>query len=192
MQSLTHDDLDALKCRLERETERKETSENEATVQAYLQLLTLKLYYNELVDAKFIWKTIPQSYKDMKPEFLELWKVGQALWKRDTAEAQRLLKGYQWPESVSSLINLLQERIRETTLILLSKAYSSISKQNLSEKLGLSAAEATELATKKSWAIDTASGMVHPKPLLTGAASTTDNKYISLESLRKLVSYLEN
>lgn len=91
----------------------------------YNQLLALYLLHNDMCNAKFLWKRIPQTVKSSTPETVQIWAVGQKLWLRDYPGIYEALKK-EWSESISQIMEAVKAATRERAKTLVSKAYSSI------------------------------------------------------------------
>ncbi|GBP49016.1 COP9 signalosome complex subunit 8 [Eumeta japonica] len=74
----------------------------------YAQLLGVYLYQNDLCNAKFLWKRIPQSITSSNPEIGAIWAVGQKLWKKDLAGTYVALSRYNWTEPVLNIMRALE------------------------------------------------------------------------------------
>ncbi|KAJ8252820.1 hypothetical protein GJAV_G00205970 [Gymnothorax javanicus] len=62
-----------------------------ATPQVYAQLLALYLLHNDMNNARYLWKRIPQAIKTANPELAAIWAVGQRIWQAMVAELDSTL-----------------------------------------------------------------------------------------------------
>nr|CAD7201044.1 unnamed protein product [Timema douglasi] len=76
--------------------------------QVYAQLLAIYLFQNDLCNAKYLWKRIPQNVKTSHAELGLIWKVGQKLWMRDFPGVYTSL-AVDWSENVSQIMQALLE-----------------------------------------------------------------------------------
>nr|XP_037290070.1 COP9 signalosome complex subunit 8-like isoform X3 [Rhipicephalus microplus] len=175
------------------EQQELEANNGVASPQAYGQLLAIYLLQNDLPNAKFLWKRIPQEIKQSHTELGNIWKVGQCLWFKDFPAIYDVLS-QEWPDHVKPIMQELGERTRRRALILVAKAYSSISLDDASRFLGipkLELADGKKVVSSLGWSIDATNGMVLP----TYTAVRHEDSMPSEEQLAKLtdfVAFLEN
>lgn len=167
---------------------------NGAPLDLYKKLLMLYLMEFDLINAKFLWKRIPNSLKT-DDELTAIWKIGQHLWKREFTEAYSIISSYQWSdshkESSQKLYSILQKRMTE----LVSNAYSIIKFDALAKLLGINdEAAMLEMANSKQWDIDHENKLVKIKKQLNEKQfSEKDNDLPeTLHRLTNYVSFLEN
>ncbi|XP_069697626.1 COP9 signalosome complex subunit 8 [Periplaneta americana] len=160
------------------------------TSQVYAQLLAIYLYQNDLCNAKYLWKRIPQNVKNSHTELASIWKVGQRMWQRDFPGVYVALSA-DWSENVGHIMQALLENVRKRAVFLVSHAYSSISVDDLAAFVGMPVEQAVLAAAEQGWTVDTASRMVKPcRPNISQnqGASSEDQLY----KLTEFVSFLEN
>ncbi|CAH1391823.1 unnamed protein product [Nezara viridula] len=157
--------------------------------QLYGQLLAIYLYQNDLCNAKFLWKRIPNNIKTQNPELGNIWAVGKAMWLRDAVEIHKTLNNTHWSDNVSSIIKALKDRIKERGIRLIGRAYSSINADVMGSLLGMSSIEAVALAKEKDWQIDGTS--IKPKQISQISPPLTSTEH-QLHKLTSFVSFLEN
>ncbi|KAL3217522.1 hypothetical protein MRX96_032160 [Rhipicephalus microplus] len=143
------------------EQQELEATNGIASPQAYGQLLAIYLLQNDLPNAKFLWKRIPQEIKQSHTELGNIWKVGQGLWFKDFPAVYNVLS-QEWPDHVKPIMQELGERTRRRALILVAKAYSSISLDDASCFLGIPKLELADVVSSLGWSIDATNGMVLP------------------------------
>ncbi|KAG5833545.1 hypothetical protein ANANG_G00277030 [Anguilla anguilla] len=80
-----------------------------ATPQVYAQLLALYLLHNDMNNARYLWKRIPQAIKTANPELTAIWAVGQRIWQRDFPGIYSSIAAFQWSESILPVMEALQE-----------------------------------------------------------------------------------
>ncbi|XP_063241833.1 COP9 signalosome complex subunit 8 [Bacillus rossius redtenbacheri] len=161
-----------------------------ASAQVYAQLLAAYLYQNDLCNAKYLWKRIPQNIKTSHAELATIWKVGQKMWQRDFPGMYAALR-VDWSENVAQIMQALLVSVQERAASLVSHAYSSIGVDSLGAMLGLPAEEAARVAVEKGWQVDRASRTVmpaRPPPPADDAMCNEDQLY----KLTDFVSFLEN
>uniref|UniRef100_A0A6G4ZYA3 Putative cop9 signalosome complex subunit 8 n=1 Tax=Rhipicephalus microplus TaxID=6941 RepID=A0A6G4ZYA3_RHIMP len=123
-------------------------------------------------------------------ELGNIWKVGQGLWFKDFPAIYDVLS-QEWPDHVKPIMQELGERTRRRALILVAKAYSSISLDDASRFLGIPKLELADVVSSLGWSIDATNGMVLP----TYTEVRHEDSMPSEEQLAKLtdfVAFLEN
>ncbi|KAL0648953.1 hypothetical protein Bca4012_047244 [Brassica carinata] len=91
------------------------------------------LYVDDCDSARFLWKTIPSSVKESKPEVVAAWRIGQKLLTRDYAGVYEAIRGYDWSQETKDMVAAFSED------------------------------DATTYVVKNGWIVDTASQMVTVK-----------------------------
>ncbi|KAG7265597.1 hypothetical protein CRUP_031269 [Coryphaenoides rupestris] len=81
-----------------------------ATPQVYAQLLCLYLLHNDMNNARYLWKRIPQAIKSANPELTALWAVGQRIWQRDFPGIYTAIAAFQWSENILPVMESLRAR----------------------------------------------------------------------------------
>ncbi|XP_039611054.1 COP9 signalosome complex subunit 8 isoform X2 [Polypterus senegalus] len=79
-----------------------------ATPQVYGQLLALYLLHNDMNNARYLWKRIPQALKTANLELGAIWAVGQHIWQRDFPGIYTTIAAYQWSESIQPIMDALR------------------------------------------------------------------------------------
>ncbi|GLD51471.1 COP9 signalosome complex subunit 8 isoform X2 [Lates japonicus] len=79
-----------------------------ATPQVYAQLLALYLLHNDMNNARYLWKRIPQAIKSANPELTAIWAVGQRIWQRDFPGIYTAIAAYQWTENILPVMEALR------------------------------------------------------------------------------------
>lgn len=54
--------------------------------------------------ARFLWKSIPQGFKESKPELVAAWRIGQCLWTCDYSGVYDAIRGFEWSPEVAGLV----------------------------------------------------------------------------------------
>ncbi|KAK7872097.1 hypothetical protein R5R35_005177 [Gryllus longicercus] len=157
--------------------------------QVYAQLLAIYLYQNDLCNAKYLWKRIPQNVKSSHSELNSIWKVGQKMWLRDFPGVYAALNT-EWSENVSQIMQALQESVRKRAIHLVAQAYSSIKLDDLTQFLGLPSEQAAQAAIEQGWQMD-AGLMVKPCSPPSEPYQVTSREE-QLYKLTEFVSFLEN
>ncbi|KAJ2953679.1 hypothetical protein O0L34_g1296 [Tuta absoluta] len=162
-----------------------------ATASVYAQLLAIYLYQNDLCNAKFLWKRIPQNITGSNPEIAAIWAIGQKLWKKDLAGTYQALAAYNWTEPVASIITALEEKVRERALNLIGRSYSSISIDTVVSMTGLGRDAVLHTCRDKKWELDEDGITIKPVPPTQPAPLHTSSED-QLFKLTEFVSFLEN
>ncbi|KAJ8958872.1 hypothetical protein NQ318_019639 [Aromia moschata] len=133
-----------------------------ASPQVYSQLLALYLYQNDLCNAKYLWKRIPQSVKASTPELANIWAVGQHMWKRDFPAIYKALEAVTWSDTVGPIMKQVQDISRSRAVDLISQAYSSIHLDTVSAMSGLPPEVCIPACAERGWKYDADTRMIHP------------------------------
>jgi len=185
------DDLDGIReC-----SEQQELSGNGVvSPDTYKQLLAIYLIDNDVVNAKFLWKRIPPAIKAENSELQAIWKIGQYLWKREFASVYPCAKNEEWSSVVQPLIEKLVVTLRRRMVRLVVQAYSVIRVGDLGNLLGLTEAEAIELATTESWDINSEERLIRPRRVLKESYNIDQLETFDqlMNSLTDYVTFLEN
>lgn len=173
------------------ERQELETPNGIASPSTYAQLLAIYLYQNDLCNAKFLWKRIPQNVMSSSPEIVAIWAIGQKLWKKDLPGTYEALAAYSWTEPVSNIIRALEENVRERTLNLIGRSYSSIKIDKLISMIGLSREATLQVCQDRRWTLHDDGMTVNPLPPAQPAPLHTSSED-QLFKLTEFVSFLEN
>ncbi|EEB10874.1 COP9 signalosome complex subunit, putative [Pediculus humanus corporis] len=182
--------LEALAQNLEKQELENAASGATVSPQLYSQLLAIYLLQNDLNNAKYLWKRIPQSIKTTHPEIFNIWKVGQKMWQRDFPGIYEALNR-QWSNDVAEIMQKLLEKTHQRAANLVATAYSSLSVDALAAFTGLSIEEAIQQGLDAGWQIDRETNIVKPcRPVnnIVQVVSCEDQ----ISKLTDFVSFLEN
>ncbi|XP_011301173.1 COP9 signalosome complex subunit 8 [Fopius arisanus] len=179
--------------KLVHDLEKTELESTTGTVssQVYCQLLAVYLYQNDLCNAKFLWKRIPDSVKNSCQELSQIWNAGQKMWQRDWPAVHTALN-LEWSEYVRHIMQALKESVRERAMSLVSEAYSSVDISVLAGMTGQSLDEAKQSVLERDWSLDETTvkpcKMTKEQATPSPATLTEDQLY----KLTQFVSFLEN
>ncbi|KAD4179417.1 hypothetical protein E3N88_28008 [Mikania micrantha] len=101
------------------------------------------IYLNDLNSARFLWKSIPISIKESRPEMAAVWKIGQQLWTRNYAGVYDAIRGFNWSAEIQDFVTSFAGKYTKRMLDLLTCAYSTISIQDTALFLGMNEHDAT-------------------------------------------------
>ncbi|ELT95352.1 hypothetical protein CAPTEDRAFT_154607 [Capitella teleta] len=149
---------------LDLEAQELESAGGVASAQVYGQLLALYLLQNDVVNAKFLWKRIPQSIKTANVELALIWAIGQNMWQRDFPKIYENLK-QEWSEPMKPIIEAITEATRKRALMLVAQAYSSIKADECAAYAGLPVNETVDVVVEMGWTADPHSRMITPKKI---------------------------
>ncbi|XP_064466277.1 COP9 signalosome complex subunit 8-like isoform X1 [Ornithodoros turicata] len=172
------------------EQQELEAADGVASPQVYGQLLAIYILQDDLPNAKFLWKRIPQSIKQTRSELGNIWKVGQGLWYKDFPAIYTGL-AQEWPDYIRPVMLDLGERTRQRALNLVAKAYSSISLDDVASFLGVSRTQVSDVVTPLGWTVDMVTGMATPKYSVVRQEEFTPSEE-QLAKLTDFVAFLEN
>ncbi|XP_044729676.1 COP9 signalosome complex subunit 8 [Chrysoperla carnea] len=175
---------------------------NVPSVQVYAQLLAVYLYQNDLCNAKYLWKRIPQNVKNTHSELLQIWSVGQHMWKRDYQSTYSTLSTTTWPEYIKDIMKSLLDNVRERAINLIQQSYSSLSINAVSTMTGLTQDDIkNNILSKYHWTLDTTDSNIIILPTIQQQQSLINNNNNQtlttssedqLYKLTEFVSFLEN
>lgn len=102
----------------------------------YTAFLACYLLKGDLDSAKYLWKRVPQQWKvsasgTMLPE---MWEVGKALWRGESAAALVNLS-VSWPTELVLLAEKLRVAVKLNVLRTVQRSYEQISLENLALRL---------------------------------------------------------
>eukprot|EP00026_Physarum_polycephalum_P016007 Phypoly_transcript_16828.p1 GENE.Phypoly_transcript_16828~~Phypoly_transcript_16828.p1 ORF type:complete len:203 (+),score=30.91 Phypoly_transcript_16828:81-689(+) len=160
-----------------------------ATIPFYGIQLFGYLLLNDLNSARFLWKRIPTEIKAAVPEFANIWKIGQAMWKREYNNIYAALNA-PWGPAYQTLAKTLAEQFRQRTFALLSRAYTTISVNDAAVILGFPAADVVKQTAQRGWTHDAATNMLRPVPIAEPKIQKTGLD--QLQDLTKYVVFLES
>ncbi|XP_061548326.1 COP9 signalosome complex subunit 8 [Phycodurus eques] len=173
------------------ETQELEAPGGIATPQVYAQLLALYLLHNDMNNARYLWKRIPQAIKAANPELAAIWTVGQHIWQRDFPGIYSSIAAYQWSETILTVMEALQESTRQRAYRLVAQAYTSINAEDFAAFVGYSVEEAVKGVVNQGWQADPTTRMVMPKKPDPPPVSSVPNEQ-QLARLTDYVAFLEN
>nr|AFK45177.1 unknown [Lotus japonicus] len=126
-------------------------------------------YVNDINSARFLWKSIPSSIKENKPEVTAVWRIGQKLWLRDYAGVHEAIRGFDWSQELQGFVAAFSELYTKEMFQLLLSAYSTISIADAALFLGMNEDDATSYVQQQGWTVDSASRMltVKKQPVVT-------------------------
>ncbi|CAL5438806.1 unnamed protein product [Camellia sinensis] len=127
------------------------------------------IYIDDINSARFLWKSIPSSVKESRPELVAVWKICQRLWMRDHAGVHEAIRGFNWSQETRDLVASFSDVYTKKMFQLLLSAYSTISIQDASLFLGMNEDDATNYVLQQGWSVDPASRMltVKKQPVVT-------------------------
>ncbi|XP_055726979.1 COP9 signalosome complex subunit 8 isoform X1 [Salvelinus fontinalis] len=176
------------------ETQELEAPGGIATPQVYAQLLVLYLLHNDMNNARYLWKRIPQAIKSCVQANLELtavWAVGQRIWQRDFPGIYSAIAAHQWSENILPVMEALRETTRRRAYGLVAQAYTSIMAEDFAAFVGYSVEEAVKGVVSQGWQADPATRMVMPQKPDPPPVSLVPNEQ-QLARLTDYVAFLEN
>jgi len=121
---------------------------------------------DDLNEARFLSKRIPVPVLQSDPLLISTYTLLRFLYTRNYAEIYTVIESAPWSEQVSPLVARFKDYYRQKTVVLLSKAYSSISPLHAAVYLGFKGDEAglQEYVAQRGWLLDE-SGLLKPAPV---------------------------
>ena len=156
----------------------------------YAQLLAIYLLSNDLQNAKFLWKRIPDQTKSNSLDLKEIWKIGKLLLQHKSNEIYSIIDNYEWPNFLINIMKELKEEIKKRTLNLIQKSYSYISLNDLKRILNIQTdEELVAIISTMNWRLDGDDGVIVTKsqPVFESLASNQEH----LEKMVQHVTFLE-
>uniref|UniRef100_U5EKJ7 Putative signalosome subunit 2 csn8 n=1 Tax=Corethrella appendiculata TaxID=1370023 RepID=U5EKJ7_9DIPT len=158
----------------------------------YSELFAAYLYQNDLSNARFLWKRIPQNIKTGNNELEQMYKVFTCLWNNDTSGFYKAIN-YDWSKNVSELMFELKEKIQLETVNLVGRAYSSIFENVFAEMTNQTPEMIVDTCKSLNWEIVDGPfpRLIIPKVPVTEKPISTSSED-QLQKLTDFVSFLEN
>ncbi|XP_071791744.1 COP9 signalosome complex subunit 8-like [Asterias amurensis] len=182
--------LDAEKLLVQCESQELEAPGGVATPEVYSKLLGLYLLTNDMNNAKFLWKRIPQPIKTANPELGLVWAVGQCMWQRNFPATYASLNK-EWSETAKPIMEAISANIRQRMYHLISSAYTTIEAEEFATYVGLQVEPAIAAATAEGWQYNAENNMISPrKPGTQPDQAIPSEQHIA--QLTDFVSFLEN
>ncbi|CAN6899724.1 unnamed protein product [Brassica oleracea] len=147
-------------------------------------------YLDDCDSARFLWKTIPTSVKESKPEVAAAWRIGQKLWTRDYAGVYEAIRGFDWIQDAKDMVAAFSDVYTKRMFQLLLSAYSTVTIRDLALFLGMTEDDATTYVAEKGWTVDAASQMVTVKKQAIKREQKVDSS--KLQRLTEYVFHLEH
>uniref|UniRef100_A0A1L8DW75 Putative signalosome subunit 2 csn8 n=2 Tax=Nyssomyia neivai TaxID=330878 RepID=A0A1L8DW75_9DIPT len=163
-----------------------------AGLQLYTELFAAYLFKNELSQARFLWKRIPQNIKSGNAELERMFTVLQCLWSNKNVEFYRAIT-FEWSKPIAKVMGELKEKVQAETINLIGRAYSSIFENVFAEMTNHSADSVTETCKSLNWEIIDGPFprlIIPKKPPVEKIAFTSCED--QLQKLTDFVSFLEN
>ena len=92
------------------------------------------------------------------------------MWNRDAAGTWQALAGHQWGARAAPLADAVAERLRARAAALLEAAYARVPAARAAALLGLSEADARDLAARLGWGVENGGALLVPRARGGGAA----------------------
>ncbi|CAI6001212.1 unnamed protein product [Closterium sp. NIES-64] len=143
-------------------------------------------------EARFLWKRIPASVKDGNAELAATWRVGQAMWKRDSQDVYDALKAFHWSPIVRPMVAALTDRYTHTMMELVARSFSTISPSHAATFLGLTSQEALAFLEARDWKYDSATDMFTPPVVQAGKDKELEEEQRQLAQVKRLTEYVFN
>ncbi|CAI9103930.1 OLC1v1002526C1 [Oldenlandia corymbosa var. corymbosa] len=148
------------------------------------------IYVNDINSARFLWKSIPVTVKESRPEVVAAWKIGQNLWTKDYAGVHQAIREYNWSPEVQGIVTSFSELYTKRMFDLLVSAYSTISIQDAALFLGMNEGDAAKYVVERGWIVDTTSQMLTVKKQELAVEQKLDPS--NLQRLTEYVFHLEH
>ncbi len=79
--------------------------------------------------ARHFWRRLPANGGKQDPDTVRLWRIGQALWRKDSISCVTALTEESWADGLVPIVKLLEERFRESQLRLIGN--NSVGRTNI-------------------------------------------------------------
>ncbi|XP_055840223.1 COP9 signalosome complex subunit 8 [Episyrphus balteatus] len=172
-----------------------EDEELESCINAeqYIQLLAAYLYQDDLSNAKYLWKRIPQSTKTGNKELEKLYTLCLALKNNNTADFFKAIS-FNWSPAIKDLMTDLEEKIRQDVFTLVGKSYTYIYESKLMELTALPQDRLRQTCESMEWKMEQDAQqqtLVVPQVKVKAEPINTPSEDL-LYTLTEFVSFLEN
>ncbi|KAN0035354.1 hypothetical protein ACTA71_004619 [Dictyostelium dimigraforme] len=148
------------------------------------------LINNDVINAKHLWKRIPNDLKQSNQQLKNIYTIIKAISQTNPTITYTSLSVNNIGEDYTPFITTLKENFQQRTFELISNAYSSITVNDCCSYLGISPEDTIEFTTSKGWEHDKASNTLKPTPIqkqLSGLPSGNQQ----IRSLTNYVLFLE-
>uniref|UniRef100_H2YNC3 COP9 signalosome complex subunit 8 n=1 Tax=Ciona savignyi TaxID=51511 RepID=H2YNC3_CIOSA len=165
-----------------------ESSQGKLSLEQYSELLSLYICSHDLLNARLLWKRIPDNIK-VSSELKAIWEVGKAAWLSDYQAMHVAVQSFEWSTTIKSIMEAFTMDIKERYLKLVSDGYTSARISFLAELLGASESDVRAIVTSRGWTIH--GDFVHPaknKPDSNGVLNNEEH----LEKLTQYILFLES
>lgn len=143
-----------LKCSLSDFRSNSSLMPNMSSFDFFIQYMGLYLLKGDLINAKFLFKRLPQSIKD-DSSMKSLWFIARLLWQQDTKKFFSTCTDLQSNLNNTDILYYIIERIRDRQLKiwidLIKQAYSCVSIKFICDYFNLKFEELLNLFDSKSW-----------------------------------------
>ncbi|XP_033102087.1 COP9 signalosome complex subunit 8-like [Anneissia japonica] len=161
-----------------------------ATPEVYAKLMVLYLLQNDLNNARYLWKRIPESVRTANPDLGQIWAVGQKLWQRDYGGVYTHLN-HDWSESIKDEMTELTSVIKQRMFNLVCQAYSSIEADRFASMVGMPVEKAIQAVIAEGWEYNESLKMILPKEQTIRQEVPLPSEQQIIQ-LTDFVSFLEN
>jgi len=135
-------------------------------------------------EARFVWKRMPLELKE-DAEAGAVHRLLQTLWTRNYNQFYNELDSFAWTSATASMVARLASKTREDMLVLVERAFSVVSLQELATMTGTSLEAAKNVATGKGWELSNETGTV-----TIPETKSKEQEGLKLELLEHLSEYV--
>lgn len=158
------------------------------------------LLQGDVLEAMHVWQRLDQNASSKANN---VWNLTQAIHTGDRQSFFNCALSSKWPTQVEqAMVSKLVDLHRQRTIMLISRAYSTVSVSTVARLLGLSNTEVADLARANEWTVDNDNFVNIPpkcrasadqvKPLLSKTIrQAADDKYSELQRLTEQVVRLQ-
>lgn len=137
--------------------------------------------------ARFAWRRADAKTRESR-DAQSAWALAECLWKRDNAGFFAAIPEVACSAALKSGIRAAAQQVRENTLQVVGKAYSSIALADLASRTGLSAEATKEEAARRGWAVK--GGFVRPTEESAAASAGAAAPAVDAAALDRLTGYV--
>ncbi|KAN0015536.1 hypothetical protein ACTFIU_008271 [Dictyostelium citrinum] len=165
-------------------------SKNIELIKSYYGVYLLSyLINNDVINAKHLWKRIPNDFKQSNQQLKNIYTIIKSISQTNPTITYTSLSTNIGDE-YTPFITALKDNFQTRTFELISNAYSSITVNDCSLYLGISPDDTIQFTTSKGWEHDKASNTLKPVPIQKQVSGLpTGNQQI--RSLTSYVLFLE-
>ncbi|KAA0150643.1 hypothetical protein FNF31_05015 [Cafeteria roenbergensis] len=150
-------------------------------------IIVAELAQGGLEAARFAWRRAGAKARESR-DAQTAWELAKCLWRHDNAAFFAAVPEVACSAALKSGIRAAAQQVRENTLQVVGRAYSSIALADLASRTGLSAEATKEEAVRRGWAVG--GGFVRPAAASADASPGAAAPAVDVAALDRLTEYV--